>query len=86
MTLLDIRRGSILLSSGRSRKRSVLVAGHETSVSLEPPFWDALKEIADTRGVSLNTLVTELDRGRAGNLSSALRIFVLEEMQSRARR
>lgn len=65
-----------------SRKRSVLVAGHQTSVSLEPPFWDALKKIAEDRSVSLNALITEIDRGRSGNLSSALRVFVLEELRS----
>jgi len=60
------------------RKRSVTIAGHRTSVSLEPPFWSALREIAAARGVSLNALIAEIDDGRSGNLSSALRVFVLE--------
>lgn len=59
-------------------KRSVTIAGHRTSVSLERPFWDALRDIAAERGVSLNALVEEVDRGRKGNLSSALRVLVLE--------
>jgi len=59
------------------KKRSVRVAGHLTSVSLEQAFWDALKTIAQKRGLSLNQLITEIDRGRAGNLSSAIRVFVL---------
>lgn len=63
---------------GRARKRSVLVAGHETSVSLEDPFWDALKGIAAENGVSVNRLIGAIDRRRQGNLSSALRVFVLE--------
>ena len=71
------------MTAAQPRKRSVLVAGHETSVSIEPPFWDALKEIATARGISLNALITEVDRGRAGNLSSALRVFALEEVKSR---
>jgi len=63
-------------------KRSVVIAGHRTSVSLEQPFWAALQEIAARRQCSVNRLVAEIDAGRAsegqGNLSSALRVFVLE--------
>ena len=62
---------------GDLRKRSVVIAGHKTSVSLEEPFWDGLRNIAAERGVSLNRLVAEIDRGRAGNLSSAIRVYVL---------
>ncbi|WP_448189538.1 ribbon-helix-helix domain-containing protein [Azospirillum sp. sgz301742] len=65
------------------KKRSVLIAGHPTSVSLEEEFWDALKDIASTRGVSVNALIEEIDAGRAGNLSSAVRVFVLNELQRR---
>jgi predicted DNA-binding ribbon-helix-helix protein len=67
----------------RPRKRSVRVDGHDTSVSLEGAFWDALGEIARTRGISLNALVAAVDRGRKGNLSSALRLFVLEATRRR---
>ncbi len=59
------------------RKRSVIIAGHPSSVSLEPEFWEALRGIAEARGLSLNQLVTEIDRARTGNLSSAIRVFVL---------
>ena len=59
------------------RKHSLLVAGHPTSVTLEDAFWDALKEIARQRGIPVNNLVTEIDRTRDGNLSSAIRVFVL---------
>lgn len=59
------------------KKRSILIAGHATSVSLEPEFWDALKEIAEDRALSLNQLVAGIDQGRSGNLSSAVRVFVL---------
>ena len=62
----------------RLRKRSVRIKGHDTSVSLEGAFLDALGTIARARGVSLNALVAEVDRARKGNLSSALRLFVLE--------
>ncbi len=68
--------------AGQLRKRSVLIAGHQTSVSLENAFWAALKRIAEARGVSVNRLITDIDRERpgnlSGNLSSAIRIFVLE--------
>ena len=59
-------------------KRSLTIAGHRTSVSLEEPFWAALGEIAAARGLAVSTLVREVDAGRgAQNLSSALRVFVL---------
>ncbi len=65
-------------------KRSLAIAGHRTSVSLESPFWDALKDIAAGRGVSVQALVGEIDAGRAGaNLSSAIRVFVLREVRGR---
>ena len=65
------------------KKRSVLIAGHPTSVSLEEEFWDALKGVAAARGVSVNALIEEIDAGRAGNLSSAIRVFVLNDLKRR---
>ncbi len=67
------------------RKRSVTVAGHRTSVSLEEPFWRALRESAARRGVSVPKLIEHIDRTREVNLSSAIRVFVLEEAQSQKR-
>jgi predicted DNA-binding ribbon-helix-helix protein len=58
-------------------KRSVRIAGHATSVSLEPAFWEALGELAARRQMSLNTLLSAIDAERGGNLSSAIRLFVL---------
>jgi predicted DNA-binding ribbon-helix-helix protein len=69
------------LSGTRLKKRSVLIAGHKTSVSLEDAFWRALKRLATARGLSLAQLIAEIDRGREGNLSSTLRVFVLETME-----
>lgn len=66
----------------RMRKHSVLIDGHQTSVSLEDAFWSALVGIAQSKGVSINRLIAEIDHGRATNLSSALRVFVLEELQA----
>ncbi|MEL0107896.1 MAG: ribbon-helix-helix domain-containing protein [Rhodospirillaceae bacterium] len=61
----------------RLQKRSILIAGHASSVSLEDAFWQELTNIAKKRGVSLNHLVSDIDRTRTGNLSSAIRVFVL---------
>ena len=68
----------------RLRKRSVTIAGHRTSVSLEQAFWDALKEIAAADRVSLNALVAGIDADRSGNLSSGLRVFVLHRLRDQA--
>ena len=59
-------------------KRSVTVAGHRTSITLESAFWDSLKEIAGERKQSVNALIAELDQKQPENLSSALRVFILE--------
>jgi predicted DNA-binding ribbon-helix-helix protein len=60
-------------------KRSIVVAGHKTSVSLEDAFWNGLKEIAGRRDITLSDLVAAIDAQRHhGNLSSAIRLFVLE--------
>jgi predicted DNA-binding ribbon-helix-helix protein len=64
----------------RLAKRSILVAGHHTSLTLEDLFWEALKEIAAAREISVNALITEIDAGRTGNLSSAVRVFILQQM------
>ncbi len=64
-------------------KRSIVIAGHKTSVSLEDPFWSALKEIAARRLTTLSALVDEIDKKRQHtNLSSALRLFVLDFYRS----
>ncbi len=69
----------------RIRKRSVTIAGHPTSVSLEQEFWDALAEIAEGRGLSVGRLVSEIDAGRGrGGLSSAIRVHVLAHYRERA--
>ncbi|MGI8526738.1 MAG: ribbon-helix-helix domain-containing protein [Pseudolabrys sp.] len=60
-------------------KRSIVIAGHKTSVSLEGAFWKGLKDIANDRAITLSDLVASIDTDRRhGNLSSALRLFVLE--------
>jgi predicted DNA-binding ribbon-helix-helix protein len=64
------------------RKRSVLVAGHKTSVSLEAAFWDELRAVARARNLSLNALIAEIDRAREGNLSSAIRLYVLDWLRN----
>ena len=62
------------------RKRSVTIAGHRTSISLEPEFWAALEGVAARRRCSLARLIGEIDRSRAGrSLSSSLRVYLLAQ-------
>ena len=64
-------------------KRSIVVAGHKTSVSLEEAFWNGMKEISGLRNMTLSELVGEIDGKRQqGNLSSAIRLFVLDHFRS----
>lgn len=64
-------------------KRSIVIAGHKTSVSLEDDFWEALKEIASQRKETLSDLVAGIDASRTqGNLSSAIRLFVLDHFRT----
>lgn len=77
------------------KKRSVTVAGHATSVSVEEPFWEELRAIAERDGLSLAGLIERLDKERfakagaelseVANLSSAIRLFVLEDLKRRAK-
>jgi predicted DNA-binding ribbon-helix-helix protein len=65
-------------------KRAVVLRGHKTSVSLEEPFWQAIRKIAERRGMSAASLVTAIDDSRkgTGNLSLALRVFVIAHYRS----
>lgn len=65
------------------KKRSVRISGHETSITLEDEFWDVLRDIAARKELSLNALVSEIDDSAQGNLSSALRLYVLQHLQER---
>jgi len=70
---------------GPPRKRSVTISGHETSVSLEPMFWELLEQAAGERGLPLSKLVAEIDSERLGwrptpNLTSALRQWLLRRL------
>jgi predicted DNA-binding ribbon-helix-helix protein len=68
---------------GSDLKRSLTIAGHRTSLSLEPEFWDALQRQAAKRDVSIAALVTEIDQSRGHrNLSSAIRVWLLAAAQS----
>ena len=64
-------------------KRSLTIAGHRTSLSLEPEFWDALTAAAQSRRMSIAALVSEIDQGRGErNLSSAIRVWLLKQHQN----
>lgn len=71
----------------RPVKHSLTLHGHRTSVSLEPAFWDAFRQIAAERGQPLNALAAEIDeaRGMDSGLASAIRVFVLDHYRARAR-
>lgn len=74
--------GDTVVVPWKMRKRSVVIAGHRTSVSLENAFWDSLKSIAGQRGETVNQIVTRIDGQRSGTLSSAIRLFVLEALKA----
>ena len=77
----------IILAPGaaRPRKRSVLISGHATSISMEDAFWTHLSELANSRGQSVNALVAQIDEARVAdpdtpNLSGAIRIWILSQL------
>jgi predicted DNA-binding ribbon-helix-helix protein len=63
------------------KKRSVMVGGHRTSISLESAFWEALVRLAAAEGKTIAEMVSDIDAARTGNLSSAIRVWVLERAQ-----
>ncbi len=66
------------------RKRSLTIAGHRTSIALEPEFWTALDALAARRGQTITTLIAEIDRTRESpNLSSAIRVAILADAEAR---
>ena len=65
------------------RKHSVVLSGHATSFCLEDEFWAALKEIAVAKGVALRQLLMQIDNTHTGNLSSAIRVYVLHEISKK---
>ncbi|MCH2550351.1 MAG: ribbon-helix-helix domain-containing protein [Alphaproteobacteria bacterium] len=68
------------LNQTNNQKRSVVVSGHQTSVSLEQIFWDLLIVLAKEKNLSINQLITKIDRNRNGGLSSAIRVFIVVEL------
>jgi predicted DNA-binding ribbon-helix-helix protein len=71
--------------SGRPAKRSFTIGGHRTSISLEAPFWDALRAAADEQGVPVSRLIAEIDAARSGcGLSSAIRVWLLARYRREA--
>ena len=84
MTPVDTKNGHDIAPAHTVRKRSVRIAGHRTSVSVEQPFWNHLRRLAETRGMSIAALIAEIDQGRnRQNLSSAIRLYVLEAVAAR---
>jgi predicted DNA-binding ribbon-helix-helix protein len=67
------------MSADTPKKRSITIAGHRTSITLEDIFWKTLKEIARAQGVSRQELIEDIDKQRTGSLSSALRVYAMVE-------
>jgi len=65
-------------------KRSISIAGHATSVALEPLFWEGFDAIVQRRGLTTAALIAEIDAGRTGGLASAIRIYVLRDVMAQA--
>ena len=80
------RKGGFGLMKSLVVKRSIIIDGHKTSVSLEDAFWNDLREIAHARQATLSELVGKIDEKRQGNLSSAIRLFVLEHVMGTNKR
>ena len=82
---------SSILAGGQLRKRSVTLAGHRTSLSVEQVFWDALKQLAAEEGTSLQSLIQRLDQARiqgaeaTTSLSGAIRVYVVERLSQKLR-
>lgn len=62
------------------KKHSVIISGHATSLSLEPEFWDMLKKLATEQKKSVADLIQELDQKRTTNLSSTIRVYILNKL------
>ncbi|UTW57897.1 ribbon-helix-helix domain-containing protein [Kordiimonas sp. SCSIO 12603] len=71
------------LEEAQLEKHSVTISGHRTSISLERGFWKHLRALAKEQDLSVNELVRQLDEARAGSLSGALRVFVLQSLEKR---
>ncbi len=68
------------------KKHSFMIMGHATSLSLEDEFWEALRQIAIEKQCTMSALVAQVDATRQGNLSGALRVFILQELQKQIKR
>ena len=64
------------------KKRSLQIMGHSTSISMEDEFWSVLKEIAESQKTTIQELITQIDLQRTGNLSSAVRVFILNNLKN----
>jgi predicted DNA-binding ribbon-helix-helix protein len=80
------QRETARMGQSRIKKRSIIVNGHKTSVSLEDEFWDELRDLAAERRVPVTALVNEIDQVPGGNLSSAIRVYLFMQAQQRRSR
>jgi len=81
--LREPQTNGVALMKSSIVKRSVAIAGHKTSVSLEDAFWSDLRKIANAQNATLSNVLAEIDKKRQqGNLSSAIRLFVLDRVRA----
>lgn len=66
------------------QKKSIQLTGHRTSISLEPEFWQALQQIARQKNTSVRKLIIQIDNTRTNNLSSSLRVYILNEFRQQS--
>ena len=79
------QEGDSKMAQSKIKKRSIIINGHKTSISLEDEFWDELRALASERRVPVAALVNEIDQATEGNLSSAIRVYLLMRAQRRSR-
>ncbi len=65
------------------KKRSICISGHATSITIEDEFWIELKKISKEERVSINILISEIDKNNSGNLSSAIRLYILDNLKQK---
>lgn len=74
--------GTAIVTDAKLTKHSITIQGHQTSVTLESIFWDTLKDLAESQSKTIKHLIEEIDAARTGNLSSAIRVYVIQQIKS----
>ena len=73
------------MDDNKLTKHSITLQGHQTSVTLENIFWQSLKEIAENQNKTIKQLIEEIDESRTGNLSSAIRVYIIQHIKNNSK-